>query len=906
MDDSNNRDEGNSTSTATAASAATVAADCAAMVEGLDLNVRPVIRDESGREWLDITKLMQQGISEIATGELLKPQSFSLFDAMTSMEVMDPRLDMGMLSKEDEEEIAKWDMDRKLTFTDALWILNRMFCCEMTWQDSASLLQTIYMCNYFTAPVLPETIARPAETQNPVRDLVLYPLLIATGRCCRLVWTEYMRENVYTEEDVYFGSYATKFFDEYTLVNAIDFLAAAKSFLVEQLAKHGELDEKERKAAQMILDQLELRRLWLNVLVYISVDYLIEDPSALEKSMHELKALKDFHTDYMSNYRGEIGEDGDQDAGSPINDLVPGVFDRKCMRNYPSLAPIKPRKLKSLSESHKFLANIINDLALVKELLGIEDVESMLYFFLSFSRRSPTPSPVVRSLVVSVFSCEGRVQLLQPIMAFIARAIKEVTGSYIWDVLDTVDEKAKSLSVSYPSVGELMEAKERIMVFCQEAARMLIDWCKTLCQNSPRQRRIATKYLVVWDSLQGEAEQLDILLYNTINPQSSGSSEEALDPSFNPFWFSSWAYHMKLIFMEIALLSGIRLDVYLSHELPTIFCYATQIFEAHYAHLSRMARMISAKQGRNPQLLSNGRHRQTNSALKKPVMWTMRAVSDSDCLAQIERWQVIMMAQKDMATALWLVSHGCERLGVFKAPWAQRKTQLALETCKSQESGEARAARYALRFRVFSRLNSPTPLSFDGWLTTMAQLDEYRISELFVHASKLLGSVKMGLESSRKAMVGEHGSQPAVFGAWDVHYKALYFVVLSNSLNLGKFIKSSMLQSPALGTTGADSLVYREQLLSAAIASFTDNKSADSPSADTQQQQPPTAVSKSKAKRDKKKKKKQGAGAKQDADALDHAKEWQANVDSLLTEKSLDVEWKLMAEKHPDWPIFSF
>ncbi|KAI8325141.1 hypothetical protein GQ54DRAFT_331094 [Martensiomyces pterosporus] len=886
---------------------ATEAADVAALMQELDLGTS-VIQDSAGMEWLDITELMKSGASELSTGELIKPSSFSLFDAMTSIEVMDARLDMGMLSAEDEAEIAKWDINRALTFADCRWILNRMFCCEMTWQDSASLLQTIYMCNYFTAQELPDTIANPAETTSPVRDLLLYPLLIATGRCCRLVWSEYMRENVYAEEDVYFGSYAARFFDEFTLANAVDYLNVAKAYLVEQLATQ-DMDETERGAAQMILDQLELRRHWLSVLVHLSIDYLIEDPGALDKSMHELEALKKHHTSFVDKYKDEIAQDAQDDANSPLSDRVPGVFDRKCMRNYPSMAPIKPKQLKSLSESHKFLSNIIDELALVKELMSIEDVETMLYFFMAFSRRSPTPSPFARSLMVSVFSSEGRVLLMQPIIAFVGRSIREVTGSYVWDVMDLADSKAKSLNLMQPPVDDLIVAKQRVDAFCQEAARMLIDWIKTLCQNTPRQRRIALKYLVGWDSLQGEAEQLDIWLYTTLNSQRARRSEEAADPEFNPFWFSSWAYHLKLVLMEMALMSGIRLDVYLSYEFPTIFCYATQIFEAHYAHLARMAQMLSTKQGQNPQLLKTAA---AAGKKRQPVLWTMRTVTDKECLAQVERWQVLTMVQKDLATAVWLISHGCERLGVFQAPWAQRRTQLALETCRAQELPEAQAARYALRFRVFSRLNSPTPLTFSGWTTTTKQLDEYKIAELFVHAGKILGNAKAALEASRKSLAAEMGSQSRVFAAWDAYYRALYFVVLSNSLSLGKLARSPVLQSPAVSATGADALMYRDYLLNAAIAAFADTKSgaeaaqvaessSDTPQQQTDAKSARVATSKSKAKREKKKRR----AAKQETDTLAVAREWRADVD-VQTAKVLKVEWKCVADKHPDWPIFTF
>ncbi|KAJ1954858.1 N-alpha-acetyltransferase, non-catalitic subunit, partial [Linderina pennispora] len=382
----------------------------------------PIVHDEYGTEWLDITQLMQSTTAELARGELIRPQTLTLFDAMTSIEVMDPRLDMGMLTEQDEEEISKWDMERVLTMRETLWIIETMFQCEMTWQASASLLQTIYMCQYFSQDDMPETAGK-EETKNPCRDLVLYPYLIALGRCCRLVWAEYMRENMYSEEDVYFGSYVSKFFDEFSLTDVIALMGKATAFLDGWLADSGaNADEDERKAAQQIQDHLVLRDSWLSTLIHTSVDYLLEDPSALRKSGEELAELQSLHTSMQQ-----------ASTTQSVAVEVPGVFDKKCMRNYPTMAPIKPKPLKTLAESHSFFSSMISELGLVQQLMDVDNVESLLHLALQFAQRTPTASPLVRSLVASLFVCENRILLRQPIIAFTERAIRECTGPYIWN-----------------------------------------------------------------------------------------------------------------------------------------------------------------------------------------------------------------------------------------------------------------------------------------------------------------------------------------------------------------------------------------------------------------------------------------------------------------------------------------
>ncbi|KAJ2057888.1 N-alpha-acetyltransferase, non-catalitic subunit [Coemansia sp. S146] len=770
-------------------------------------------------DWLDITSLVKTGAQTLASGELIKPESLTLLDAMTSIQVMDARLDMGMLLDSDLAEIAQWDIDRKLTLKDTLWIVDRMLCCEMTWHNSASLLQTIYTCNYYIADDLPSAIGLAEVTNNKERDLVLYPLLVATGLCCRQVWNEYSRENVYAEEDVLLGPTVLRFFeDQYSLADTMRLLDVAQAYLE---TVHGQ-----EEGAAMLLAHVSMRRRWLTALMYLSVEYLSEDPCALDRSMGELEALAAEHQAYRSTYTEHIDRAADN--------IVPGVFDAKCMRKFPSLAPIKPKELLTISEAHATLARLVSGLSLVRKLLRIESVESLVHFFQGISWQVE-PLPYVRSLLISVFASDGRVQLSQPLPEFVRRAIRELCGTKL-----------------------MGEEGDRIDLFYQEAARMLVDWFRTLCQNAPRQRRIALKYLAGWDSLQGEAEQLDIWLYTQRHPHVS--SEKASDPSLNPFWVSSWAYHMKLVLMSGALMTGIRLDVYLAYELPQIFCYATQVFEAHALHLTRMVQMSGSDR------LHEEKHR----------LWTRQGVSDFESKAQLERWLSIAVVQKELATALWLVSHACERLGIFRPPWARGRSKLALEVCRTQESEPAQNSRYALRFRAFSRLNSPTPLTFDGWMTTKRQLDEYPISDLFVHAARILTDAKTALDKSKRGFEHTGGEE---------FIRAMYYVVLANSVALAKLLKSDVVKSRALAVSGADACAFREALLNEALAQTDSTATSD--------------MTKAKSKREKKKR-----AARNEAAARAH--EWQAEVDQLVSSGALNVAWTTAADRHPDWPVFTF
>ncbi|KAJ1730121.1 N-alpha-acetyltransferase, non-catalitic subunit [Coemansia biformis] len=796
---------------------------------GVDAGTADVtLVEEYGVQWIDITELVHAATREVAEGELVKEDGLTLFDALTSVEMMDPRLDMGMLTKEDEEEIRCWDIARELTVGEALWVADKMFRCEITWHSSASLLQTIYACNYFTtSDYLHFPIGQP-DSDNPLRDVVLYPLLIATGKCCRRVWEEYAAVNLYTDEDVSLGSAPPQFFDEYDYDETLHLLDTAKAYLA-QLDGSRELT--------MLQGLLVLRRRWLRVTRCLDVGDLTKDADGLQRGMQELRELRDYHQAYIAaNHK-----DGEWEWTEQWS--VRGVFDFRCMRKYPASMPVKPRRLLGADKAHAEFARMMDDLALVDEMARAQTVEQLLYFFQGVARRHPQPLPYVRSLLMSVLLADGLIQLREPMELFGRRAILEVAPTEAGDD------------------------------FCAEVARMLADWFRTMCQNVPRQRRVGLKCLASWDSLQGEAEQLDIDTFSAAHP--NASPQAALDPAHNPFWLSSWAYHAKLLLLEMALMAGARLDLYQDHELPAVLCYATQVLEAHQAHLSRWAHLV-----------------------------------DGARAACVSRWHVLTTAQKDLAMALWLVSHACERLQMISAPWAHSRADVR---CRL-EAEPAQRAQYALRFRAFAQLGSPVYVSFEQWQEATAQLDEYPVMELFNHAQRMLGGARQCLEQARK-LHADSASSPGI-QAWDQACRGVHYAVVSNSVALARLLAAKQLvAAPEMSVLGAQALDYRRLLDDGNSLEATQPSQPRTPQPQQphppqpqqprppQPQQPQTTQTKAKTKRDKRKKK---HGRDRTEDDTGRASQWRDGVARLLAEASVSVSWSCALDKNPDWPIFSF
>lgn len=86
-------------------------------------------------------------------GELLHDNMFGLFEAMSAIEMMDPKMDAGMakgsikrrkplgFNEALEQKILPWD---KVTASEFVTIFDHTMACMITWFEGHSLAQTVF------------------------------------------------------------------------------------------------------------------------------------------------------------------------------------------------------------------------------------------------------------------------------------------------------------------------------------------------------------------------------------------------------------------------------------------------------------------------------------------------------------------------------------------------------------------------------------------------------------------------------------------------------------------------------------------------------------------------------------------------------------------------------------------
>ncbi|CAL4107801.1 unnamed protein product, partial [Meganyctiphanes norvegica] len=117
-------------------------------------------RPEVTYNWVDITPEFFNATKDLELGELLHDEMFGLFEAMSAIEMMDPKMDAGMLCNRGKK-VLNFDQAVKagalklnnLTMEELVGIMDSILACLVTWLEGHSAAQTILTCLYLHKPL---------------------------------------------------------------------------------------------------------------------------------------------------------------------------------------------------------------------------------------------------------------------------------------------------------------------------------------------------------------------------------------------------------------------------------------------------------------------------------------------------------------------------------------------------------------------------------------------------------------------------------------------------------------------------------------------------------------------------------------------------------------------------------
>lgn len=96
-------------------------------------------------EWEDVTQLFRSARDEMEVGELIHLDYFSLHSAMSAIELMDPKMDIGFGQVRNVFDVV---LPAQLTDLQVINIMDQLLVCLMSWLDAHTLPQTVFSCVY--------------------------------------------------------------------------------------------------------------------------------------------------------------------------------------------------------------------------------------------------------------------------------------------------------------------------------------------------------------------------------------------------------------------------------------------------------------------------------------------------------------------------------------------------------------------------------------------------------------------------------------------------------------------------------------------------------------------------------------------------------------------------------------
>ncbi|CAC5376619.1 NAA35 [Mytilus coruscus] len=165
--------------------------------------------------WRDVTSEFIEAAGELELGELLHDASFGLFEAMSAIEMMDPKMDAGMMCNQIQRKVLNFEQAvsadtckiKELSIPQLIGIIDASMACLVTWLEGHSLAQTVFTNLYLHDPYI-------------IEDRCLKAFSIGMLKIIDHIRDRVNRASVFEEEDFQTMTYGFKMAADITDVRA--------------------------------------------------------------------------------------------------------------------------------------------------------------------------------------------------------------------------------------------------------------------------------------------------------------------------------------------------------------------------------------------------------------------------------------------------------------------------------------------------------------------------------------------------------------------------------------------------------------------------------------------------------------------------------------------------------------
>ncbi|KAF9127661.1 hypothetical protein BGW39_005697 [Mortierella sp. 14UC] len=663
-------------------------------------------------------------------GQLVQVPSFSLFDAMCAIVIMDPKMDTGMVM-DDIVNQPVYNINRRVSPKEFIWILDNILIGQMTWLSGHALSQTLFTsCHILrlleinqddseslSAKINNDTSEGSSEPPREFLVAVLKSCVLAIAKSSALIWSEMRKGQVYEEEDFMTNKFGVSMFEDIPTASLIAMLDQAEYWMESEgtqwIQAHCGDD-----AGEVVKGVME------------RIDYC-----RLEAMRIHIAGLKATHT---------------------LGTKVEGAFDHTIHRQLVANTPPRAIALLTFEETIEQLAQMCTDLMSIRKALPFTDTANLVSFFIMFGSQKPSPGAFPRSILQTVLYEDRIIMGSRKVEDVVRESIQDTVApaAWIFDNFDSLQTKLGGAGNTTPdsesqvlqTIPELAEdnlssyklrIQTSVVMFVEKATKPFVDTLQIMGQNTSRQRRNLRKIVQLWESLQEQAEIFDadvhaVLEEIRIEQKVNVTAVEEVQEPAAPFYFVSWVYHMKLWVMEWLLLLGSELELYSSFEYSMVYAYVDSVLGSHAQHLQRIRSIVEAevlepeqpvqaavaKETSEEGPKESSEQKKKKKKKKKPSTGSTATTTAAGIEKAVEyakpsknllMWQYLTSVKMQLTRGVFLVLAALTKAGhlTTNPPHITSHGLNDLETL------------FAHRFRAFRLLSSPEALTYENFLSRL-------------------------------------------------------------------------------------------------------------------------------------------------------------------------------------------
>ncbi|KAJ5888620.1 hypothetical protein N7495_008661 [Penicillium taxi] len=691
----------------------------------------------------DITAEFTQAASQLALGQLIKDETFTLFDGVGALEIMDSKMDSGYISPGENQVQAledDYDVRRELTPEEIVGLMDQLLCHEMAWHMGHPLSQTLFTSIYIDRLLWP--VPRTMEdarfdrvpSESPLVSLVLRSYCLALVKACDYVHSRVVVEFYFEEEDFVSQLYNRNLLSSF---DGSHFYRLLEEAIVWVEAQHS-IDKSLRDA---IVCRLKLR---YEFLAALDSDLEILETRSVDKFVESLAIMESLASSVS------------------LGKQVPEAFSLKIQRKLASTVPPRPIVQISNEDALAHLKRLCQDAI---DLLEIVDYSGPGNFKMAVSTllsRKPQPSVYIRCVLQAlIVSDMMTIMAAIPAKQLIYEDIAElVLPSSI--ILEASKDETEVPSDPRFQIAQLMEG------FVKKFAPPFVDTIRYTCVNRCRTRRALCHSAIDWDNLQVEAEELDLKLQALSRevPLKAADGEASFS-----YPLSSWSYHQKLVQLRLIVQMGFELSLYAPEELAGMYWYLSHLCTTHLGHLDRIRTFMMAASKRDLQMTGD-----------KPTDWaTRKSAAFRKSFRHLERLTTNLIAIDAFAIAL----HGL---------YVVLDRHRALPYAAGPGAYSTGKLRYDIRMKPFIPISLPEVIPYEDFLheSTLEGDSDIMIIE---RSSKAIVEARRALDMMLTDGAFEYSTPPktpavAIGGYWKADVKDSMRACIGTSIAIGMVQKT--------------------------------------------------------------------------------------------------------------------